>query len=186
VVLFFSDIRDFTPYSEKNKNDPKKIVTFLNRYHTEMTEIILANKGTVSQLIGDGIFAFFGAPVAAPDPVMDAVNTALQMREKIIALQAVWQECGMENLRIGIGIHVGDAIVGNIGSVKKMTYGAIGDNTNLASRIEGLTKECHEMILLSSTAYERVKDRVAARHLGESKVKGHSDITLYALDGLRV
>jgi len=186
VVLFFSDIRNFTPYSESHKNDPKKIVNFLNRYHTEMTEIILANNGTVSQLIGDGIFAFFGAPVAAPDPVMDAVQTAVQMREKITALKAVWQECGMEDLRIGIGIHVGDAIVGNIGSIKKMAYVAIGDNTNLAARIEGLTKEFHEMILLSSTAYERVKDRVAARHLGESKVKGHSDITLYALDGIRV
>jgi adenylate cyclase len=186
LAIFFSDIRDFTPYSERHKDEPKRIVTFLNRYHTEMTEIILANNGTVSLLIGDGIFAFFGAPVASSDPVMDAVRTAVQMRERIAALKDFWRECGQEELRIGVGIHVGEAIVGNIGSVKKMAYVAIGDNINLTARIEGLTKEFQEMILLSAGAYERVRDRVAARRLGEAKVKGHSDVTLYALDNILI
>ena len=185
VALFFSDIRDFTPYAEKNRHDPKKIVNFLNRYHTEMTEIILAHNGTVSQLTGDGIFAFFGAPVAVAEPVLDAVKSAVRMRERVAELKAVWQEYGIEDLRIGIGIHVGHAIVGTMGSLKKMDYTAIGDNTNVASRIEGLTKKFHEVILMSGAAFQQVQDRVAARLLGEAEIKGHSNITLYALDDIK-
>ena len=141
------------PYAERNRHDPKKIVNFLNRYHTEMTEIILAHNGTVSQLAGDGIFAFFGAPVTVAEPVLDAVKSALRMRERVAELKAVWQEYGMEDLRIGIGIHVGHAIVGTMGSIKKMDYTAIGDNTNVASRIEGLTKTFHEVILMSGDGF---------------------------------
>jgi adenylate cyclase len=185
VALFFSDIRDFTPFAEKNRHDPTKIVNFLNRYHTEMTEIILAHNGTVSQLTGDGIFAFFGAPVEAAEPVWDAVQAAVRMRERLGELKEVWQEYGKDDLRIGIGIHVGHAIVGTMGSVKKMDYTAIGDNTNVASRIEGLTKKFREVILMSDAAFKQVEGRVEARSLGEAEIKGHSNITLYAIDGIR-
>ena len=184
VALFLADIRDFTPFAEKNRDDPKKIVSFLNRYHTEMTEIILANNGTVSQLTGDGIFAFFGAPVAAAEPVWDAVKSAVRMRDRVGELKEVWQEYGMDDLRIGIGIHVAHAIVGTMGSIKKMDYTAIGDNTNVASRIEGLTKKFHEVILMSGDALKRVEGRVKARSLGEGEIKGHSNIPLYAVDGI--
>jgi class 3 adenylate cyclase len=184
VALFFADIRDFTPFAERNRDDPKKIVNFLNRYHTEMTEIILANNGTVSQLTGDGIFAFFGAPVTLAEPVFDAVKSAVRMRDRVGELKEVWQEYGMEDLRIGIGIHVGHAIVGTMGSIKKMDYTAIGDNTNIASRIEGKTKEFHEVILMSGDAFKRVEGRVKARSLGEAEIKGHTNIVLYAVDGI--
>jgi class 3 adenylate cyclase len=91
----------------------------------------------------------------------------------------------MDNLRIGIGVHFGEAIVGNIGSVKKMDYVAIGDNTNVASRIEGLTKEYHEAILISKAAYEYVQDEVIARPLGDAKIKGHSEVAVLAVLGLK-
>ena len=184
LVLFFSDIRGFTTYSEKNKGEPKKVENFLNQYHKEMTDIILANNGTVAQLTGDGIFAFFGAPVEISEPVFAAVRSAVQMRERIAELKPKWLEFGMDDLRIGVGIHVGDSIVGNIGSVKKMAYVAIGDNTNIASRIEGLTKEFNETVLISEAAYNQVRDKVIARSLGQAKIKGHSEITIFALDGL--
>jgi class 3 adenylate cyclase/CHASE2 domain-containing sensor protein len=184
LALFFSDIRGFTAYSENNKNQPTRVVNFLNDYHKETTDIILANNGTVAQLTGDGVFAFFGAPVEFADPVLAAVKSAIEIRQRIAELKARWQEFGVEDLKIGIGIHFGDAIVGNIGSLKKMAYVAIGDNTNVASRVEGLTKEFRETILISQAAYERVKDKIIARPLGEAKIKGHSEITVFAVDGL--
>jgi adenylate cyclase len=186
VALMFADIRGFTAFAEQHSRTPQKIINFLNRYHTEMTDIILAHHGTVSQLTGDGIFAFFGAPVPVAEPVLGAVQAALGMRARVAQLSAVWQEFGMEELRIGIGIHVGLAIVGAMGSLKKMDYTAIGDNTNVASRIEGLTKDFHEVILMSGEAYRQVQDRVAARSLGPAQIKGHRDVDLYALDGLRI
>jgi len=184
VALLFCDIRGFTPYSEKNKGEPGKIVNFLNNYHKEMTEIILNNNGTVSELIGDGIFAFFGAPVSLDNSVTAAVKSALQMKEKIAELRPQWREYGMDDMRIGIGIHFGESIVGNIGSVKKMVYAAIGDNVNVASRIEGLTKDMQETILLSGAAYQQVKGMVNARPRGLAKIKGHSEVEVFALDGL--
>jgi adenylate cyclase len=186
LALLFCDMRGFTPYSEKNRDDPQKVVDFLNTYHKEMTEIVLANNGTVSQLIGDGMFAFFGAPVELEDPAFDALKSALQMQERAGSLASKWREYGMEEMRIGIGIHYGASIVGNIGSVKKMVYGAVGDNTNIASRIEGLTKEYDERILISHALYEQVRERVIARPLGSARIKGHSEVTVYAVDGITV
>ena len=184
VALLFCDIRNFTAYSEKNKSTPKKVVHFLNYYHSLMTGIILSNEGTVAQLTGDGIFAFFGAPVSLADPVLAAVKSALGMKNKVSDLRSEWQAYGMDDLRIGIGIHVGSSIIGNIGSVNKMAYGAIGDSTNVASRIEGLTKEYRETILLSAAAYERVRNCVQGRFLGKADIKGHTGVDLYAVDGI--
>ncbi|MCX6559510.1 MAG: adenylate/guanylate cyclase domain-containing protein [Candidatus Aminicenantes bacterium] len=185
LALLFIDIRGFTSYAESNKDDPQKVVRFLNRYHTEMTDIIVGGQGTVSQLTGDGIFAFFGAPQRNDDPVFAAVSAALRMKEAISGLRPEWRRYGLEDLRVGMGIHFGDAIVGNMGSTKKMDYTAIGDNTNIASRIEGLTKEYRETILISEAAYERVRERVIARSLGSAAIKGHSGVKIFAVDGLR-
>ncbi|HEX2965413.1 MAG TPA: adenylate/guanylate cyclase domain-containing protein, partial [Syntrophorhabdaceae bacterium] len=184
LALLFSDIRNFTSFSETNKDDPKKVVNFLNHYHTEMTEIVVRFGGTVAQLTGDGIFAFFGAPQEHDDPVFAATGAALQMRDRISALKEEWLKYGIEDLRAGFGIHFGDVIVGNIGSAKKMDYVAIGDNTNIASRLEGLTKEFRETILISDAAYEHVREKVVVRALGLSSIKGHSEVKVFAVDKL--
>ena len=185
LAMLFSDIRGFTSFSESNKNDPQKVVNFLNKYHTEMTDIIISCNGTVSQLTGDGIFAFFGAPQKHDDPVFAAITSALKMRDRILLLKQEWLRYGMNDLRVGMGIHYGDAIVGNIVSTKKMDYVAIGDNTNVASRIEGLTKEFCETILISDAAYDCVRERIIARSLGSASIKGHSKVKIFAVDGLR-
>jgi adenylate cyclase len=185
LALLFCDMRGFTPYSEKNRDDPQKVVDFLNAFHKEMTEIILANNGTVSLLIGDGIFAFFGAPLELEDPAFDAVQSALQMQERLAGMGTKWRDYGIADLRIGIGIHYGETIVGNIGSVKKMIYGAVGDNANIASRIEELTKEYNEGILISEAVYEQVRDRAIVRPLGSARIRGHSEVTIYAVDGIQ-
>ncbi len=185
LALLFSDIRGFTSFSESNKAAPQKVVNFLNRYHAEMTEIIVRCGGTVSQLTGDGIFAFFGAPLKLDDPVFAAVSAALQMKDRIASLRQEWLRYGMEDLRVGFGIHFGDVTVGNIGSAKKMDYTAIGDNTNVASRLEGQTKEFHETILISDAAYECVRERIVARSLGPARIKGHSEVNVFAVDGVR-
>jgi len=185
LALLFCDMRGFTPYAEKNRDDPRKVVDFLNTYHKEMTEIVLANNGTVSQLIGDGLFAFFGAPLEVEDPAFDAVKSALQMQERITCLASKWREYGVADMRIGIGVHYGETIVGNIGSVKKMVYGAVGDNTNIASRMEELTKEYGEGILISHAVYEQVRGRAIVRPLGAARIRGHSEVTVYAVDGIK-
>jgi adenylate cyclase len=185
LALLFCDMRGFTPYAEKNRDDPRTVVDFLNTYHKEMTEIVLANNGTVSQLIGDGLFAFFGAPLEVEDPAFDAVKSALQMQERITCLASKWREYGVADMRIGIGVHYGETIVGNIGSVKKMVYGAVGDNTNIASRMEELTKEYGEGILISHAVYEQVRGRAIVRPLGAAGIRGHSEVTVYAVDGIK-
>jgi len=184
LALLFSDIRGFTSFSESNKDDPRKVVNFLNHYHTEMTDIIVGCGGTVAQLTGDGIFAFFGAPQEHDDPVFAATRAALIMRDRILFLKEEWLKYDIGDLRTGFGIHYGDVIVGNIGSSRKMDYVAIGDNTNVASRLEGLTKDLSETIIISSAAYELIQGRVVVRPLGSASIKGHSEVQIFAVDGL--
>lgn len=185
LALLFADLRGFTPYAEKNRDDPRKVVDFLNAFHREMTDAVMANNGTVSLLIGDGIFAFFGAPLKLEAPALDAVKAALRIQEQIAELDGKWREYGMTDMKIGIGIHYGEAIVGNIGSEKKMVYSAVGDNVNIAARIEELTKEYGEKILITQAMYERVKEKARVRPLGLAAIRGHSDVNIYALDGIR-
>ncbi len=185
LALLFADLRGFTPYAEKNRDDPRKVVDFLNAFHREMTDAVLANNGTVSLLIGDGVFAFFGAPLELEAPAMDAVKAALRIQEQIAALDAQWRKYGMTGIKVGIGIHYGEAIVGNIGSAKKMVYSAVGDNVNIAARTEELTKEYGEGILITQAMYERVREKTLVRPLGLAPLRGHSGVNIYALDGIR-
>ena len=153
ATVLFSDIRGFTSLSENY--DPQRIVAMLNTYFSAMVDIIFKNKGTLDKYIGDGILAFFGAPIVRTGHADSAVTTAIEMMSKLDELN---KELALPDpLRIGIGIHSGEAIVGNIGSQRKMEYTIIGDTVNTASRVEGLTKELKADILITEETFSRLK-----------------------------
>ena len=183
VAIMFCDIRSFTNISECNK--PETVVAFLNRYFTAMCTIIKRHGGTVDKFMGDAIMALFGAPVSYEDNCRRAVAAAQEMREtlKTIELEDLILPEEM-NFDIGIGIHYGDVIVGSIGSADKTDYSVIGDNVNLASRLEGLTKTYGTMILVSQAVKDDIKeDQFIYRHLDNVKVKGKEHpVPIYAVD----
>jgi len=155
VTVLFADIRGFTALSEKR--DPRQVVSILNSYFAIMANIILKNKGTLDKYIGDGLLAFFGAPIAREEHAELAVNSAIEM---ISMLDVINKELMLDvPLRIGIGIHSGEAVVGNIGSTRKMEYTIIGDTVNTASRVEGITKELQANILITDKTFSRLKIR---------------------------
>jgi len=135
ITVLFSDIRNFTEISEKLP--PIELIDLLNEYLKEMSEIILSHGGTLNKFIGDGILAFWGAPIPQADHAQRAVSAALHMKKRLDGLKfrLVARD---RDLWMGVGIHTGNAIVGNVGSPRRMEYTAIGDTVNLASRIEGV------------------------------------------------
>ena len=188
VAILFSDIRSFTSISEHNK--PETIVAFLNRYFTVMCTVIKKYGGTVDKFIGDAIMALFGAPVSYEDNARRAVAAAYEMREALetVALEDLVMPDGMK-FNIGIGIHYGDVIVGSIGSSDKTDYSVIGDNVNLASRMEGLTKTYGSMILVTDAVKNDIfktcdnEDCFEFRYLDDVKVKGKEKaVPIYAID----
>ncbi len=183
VAILFCDIRSFTNISEHNK--PETIVSFLNRYFTIMCTVIKKYGGTVDKFMGDAIMALFGAPVSYEDNCRRAVAAAQEMREAVekIELEDLVLPAGMK-FNIGIGIHYGDVIVGSIGSADKTDYSVIGDNVNLASRLEGLTKTYGTMILVSQAVKDDIKENeYIFRHLDNVKVKGKEHpVPIYAVD----
>jgi adenylate cyclase len=153
VTVLFADIRGFTAFSEKR--DPRQVVSILNSYFAMMADIILKNKGTLDKYIGDGILAFFGAPIVRVEHAELAVHSAIEM---VSMLDVLNKELMLDvPLRIGIGIHSGEAVVGNIGSTRKMEYTIIGDTVNTASRVEGMTKELQANILITEETFSQLK-----------------------------
>lgn len=183
VAIMFCDIRSFTNISECNK--PETVVAFLNKYFTVMCTIIKKYGGTVDKFMGDAIMALFGAPVSYEDNCRRAVAAAQEMREAVgsIELDDLILPAGMK-FNVGIGIHYGDVIVGSIGSADKTDYSVIGDNVNLASRLEGLTKTYGTMILVSQAVKDDINsDEYVYRHLDNVKVKGKEHpVPIYAVD----
>ncbi len=183
LSVLFSDIRGFTTLSEKL--DPEEVVNLLNQYLTVMTEIIFRHGGTVDKFEGDGILVFFGAPQPLEDHPERAVRTALEMRDRLAELQGPWQEQSDEPLRIGVGIHTGEVMVGNIGSSRRMDYTVIGDTVNLAARLQDLTKEYGASVLISGSTQERVKHMCQLRDLGSVEVRGRQQsVDLYEVEAV--
>jgi len=170
MTVLFSDIRGFTTLSEKYP--PHEVIEILNEYITEMVEIILDHNGTLDKYIGDAIMAFYNDPVEMEDHALRAVQTAVTMREKLAELNEKWVKEGKEPLKIGIGINTGEMIVGHIGSPRLVDYTVIGDNVNLASRVEALTKDYNVTILISESTYNEVKDIIHTEYVDEVVVKG--------------
>ncbi|MFC1624213.1 CHASE2 domain-containing protein [Candidatus Omnitrophota bacterium] len=186
LSVLFSDIRGFTTYSEKHQ--PEEVVNILNEYLDEMTKVILKHNGTLDKYVGDEIMAVFGAPAATieTDHAERAVATALDMLKRLKELQEKWKTEGKEPLDIGVGINTGPMIVGNIGSTERMDYTVIGDAVNLGARIEALTRDYNNHLIISEFTYAYVKDMVEAKALDAVKVKGKEEpVMMYEVLSLK-
>jgi adenylate cyclase len=180
VTILFADIRDFTPWVEAS--DPREVVRDLNAYFTEMETAIRAHGGLVVQYIGDEIEAVFGAPVARPGHAGHAVRAAMEMRTRLAAWNAARVGAGRPPLRNGIGIHTGTVLAGNIGSADRLSYALVGDAVNLASRLQGLTKDLHADVLVSGTTRSRLDGGLPLVALPSVRVKGRTaEVEVYAL-----
>jgi adenylate cyclase len=180
ATILFADIRDFTPWVEAS--DPREVVRDLNAYFTEMETAIRTHGGLVVQYIGDEIEAVFGAPVARPHHAEQAVRAALEMRARLAAWNVDRTRRGRAPLRNGIGIHTGRVLAGNIGSADRLSYALVGDAVNLASRLQGLTKELETDVVVSGTTWARLDGVLPLRRLPAVKVKGRTtDVEVYAL-----
>ena len=184
VTILFSDIRGFTTISEKM--DAQALVGLLNEYFTEMVTIVGNEDGVVDKYIGDAIMAVFGAPVQRDDDPLRAVRAAVRMRQALALLNVRLTERGVPTLNMGVGIHTGVVVAGNIGSESRMEYTVIGDAVNLASRLESNTKELGVNILISEDTYELTKHAIEARAVREIKVKGRKQaVVTYEVLGLK-
>ena len=170
ITVLFSDIRDFTAYAEQRQAED--VVALLNRYLSLMHEVIWRFGGTVDKYMGDGLMAFFGAPTYQEDHYERAALAAIEMQRQITLHRDEWASFGMENLRAGIGLHSGEAVVGYAGSQGRMQYTCIGHVVNLASRLEELTREHNAQILISEGLYEHVADVVEAEPIGRARIRG--------------
>jgi len=186
AAVMFTDIRGFTTITSKLPAD--KLIQQLNIYLEVMVDAILEAQGTVDKFIGDAVMAEFGSPISQGEKVdaMNSIHAALKMRSALYELRQQWQTEGRFPFFNGIGINYGEVTVGNIGSPRRLEYAVIGDTVNIASRVEGLTKELGTDILITEALYEIVQDRIVAIDLGEHVMKGRSGkIKLYSLIGLK-
>ena len=183
LTVLFSDIRGFTGIAERLP--PEEVVALLNQYLTVMTDVVFKHGGTVDKFEGDAILAFFGAPQPHDDDPARAVRTAMEMRERLADLADEWRERTQAPLEIGIAINTGQAMVGNIGSYRRMEYTVIGDSVNLTSRLQDLTKEFGVSVLISGATYDHVKDMCQVRCLGPVEIRGRQQqVSLYEVTGL--
>jgi adenylate cyclase len=171
VTLLFSDIRGFTTLSEAKR--PEEVVAILNRYFSMQVDVVWRHGGTLDKYIGDCIMALWGAPLEDRDQARHAVACALDMADTLGEFKRELGEADA-NFDVGIGIHSGPAVVGLIGSEKRREYTAIGDAVNLASRIEGLTKDAKRRILVSRDTMERCGDAFDFVSCGTFPVKGRA------------
>ncbi|MDR1243487.1 MAG: adenylate/guanylate cyclase domain-containing protein [Deltaproteobacteria bacterium] len=179
LSILFTDIRGFTSLSEKLS--PQQIVLLLNRYFTPMTALVREHSGTMDKFIGDALMAFWNAPLDVPGHPALAVSVAMAMQEKLLALNGELQaEFGVE-LRIGAGIHTGPVYVGNMGSAELVNYTLIGDNVNLASRLEGLCPGYGVGVVVSGETRAGCAGSFVFQYLDTIRVKGKSQpVSVYA------
>jgi adenylate cyclase len=171
TTVLFADIRDFTRFSEKHSAE--EVVSMLNEYLAEMTDIVFRWEGTLDKFIGDAIVAFWGAPLAQENHAELALRCSLNMIRKMEEMTDRWTIEGREALQIGIGLNTGEVIVGNIGAEnKKMDYTVIGDHVNLGARVEALNKKYGSHILITEFTLESVRDLVASGRFGHLAIQG--------------
>jgi adenylate cyclase len=182
ITVLFSDIRGFTTISENMK--PERLVHFMNEYLSEMTRIILKHRGVVDKYIGDAIMAFWGAPIKTKNHAEIACEASLDMLVELRKLNEKLQKEGYPQIKIGIGINSGDAIIGNMGSYERFDYTAMGDTINLGSRLEGQTKNFGVSIIIGEKTKKSIGNKFVTKRLGKVKVKGkNKEVIIYELIG---
>jgi len=180
LTLLFCDVRNFTSISEKMSAE--ELTGFINSLLTPLSEIILGNRGTIDKYMGDAIMAFWNAPLDDPDHAANACRSALEMTARMETLNAEWQAKAnasgrpFRRVAIGIGMNSGECCVGNLGSVQRFDYSAIGDNVNIASRFEGLAKLYGVPVVVGESTVTKLKD-APILELDMIRVKGRDQPT---------
>jgi adenylate cyclase len=180
ITVLFADVRGFTSFSETQ--EPEKLVKILNRYLAAMAESVLSQEGTIDKFMGDAIMAWFNAPVPQADHTLRAVKAALALRE---AVEGLYKELPKEeHLAFGVGIHYGDAILGLIGTERRLEYTAISDSVNTAKRLQ--ENSAKNQIIISREAYARVKDEIEVKAIAPVAAKGKTaPLEVYEVVGLK-
>ena len=181
VSILMADLRGFTALAERLA--PDQLVAFLNRYLEEMVNVILEYRGTINEILGDGIMVIFGAPIQRDDDARRAVACAVAMQLALQSVNAINRRAGLPDVAMGIGVHTGEVVIGNIGSQRRTKYGAVGTHVNLTGRIESYT--IGGQILISETTYQQAgRDLQIAGHL-QIEPKGVKEpITVYDVLGI--
>ncbi|HET6252016.1 MAG TPA: adenylate/guanylate cyclase domain-containing protein [Tepidisphaeraceae bacterium] len=170
ITVIFTDLQGFTDLSESMA--PEQLATVINYYMTEMSGVILSTNGTVAQYLGDGIMAFWSAPILQSDHAIRACRAALGMRKRETEIIAEMAALGAKNVVTRIGVNTGQMVFGNLGSQQKFSYGVMGDNVNLGSRLEGANKLYGSRILVAESTALAAKDHFVFRRLDDLRVKG--------------
>ena len=180
ITVLFADIRGFTSFSETQS--PEQLVSVLNRYLAAGAEVVLDEEGTIDKFLGDAVMAWFNAPIPQEDHTLRAVRAALKLRDRIAGLHAILPP--EAHLGFGVGIHYGDAVLGLIGTEKRLDYTAIGDSVNTCKRLQ--ENAARNQIVISQAAYERVSDFVEVRLMEPITVKGKREaIPVYEILSLK-
>jgi len=177
VCVLFSDIRGYTTRSE-GMSAPE-VVAFLNRYFDRVVARIHAHDGAVICFMGDGIMAVFGAAKPLPNPCQSAFDAARGLLDNVFELNKEFSAEGQSPIDIGIGLHAGTAVVGHIGSRDRHDYSAVGDVTNVASRLESLTKDKGHRLIVSAAVAEQLSEHPGLTDLGEIEIRGHTPVPAY-------
>ncbi|MFQ5927384.1 MAG: adenylate/guanylate cyclase domain-containing protein, partial [Terriglobia bacterium] len=186
VSVLFCDIRNFTTLAEGIP--PEASVEMLNDFFTAMTGVVFTSGGLVDKFVGDQIMAFWGAPVERADHAARACAAALEMMEEFRRLRTRWAQSHptRQTMNCGVGINSGPMVVGNIGSARRFSYTVIGDNVNVASRLEALNKLYGTQMLVGPATYAAVRERLRFREIDQVRVRGRTQtLTVYELLGRR-
>jgi len=183
MTFMFCDIRGFTPISEKYKSNPAGLTKLINRFLTRMTNVIIANGGTVDKFMGDCIMAFWNAPLDTKDHQIQAILTASQMQSELASLNEQLKAENLPVIKVGIGINTGDALVGNMGSDQRFDYSVIGDPVNLAARLESASKTLGHTLIVSENTVNGTNNVFPFKFVDSITVKGKTDqIKVYTLE----
>ena len=179
LTFLFSDIRGFTPISEKYQSDPQGLTSLINRFLDDQTQIILKHGGTIDKYMGDCIMAFWGAPIEDENQLENATKAVIEMKESLEKLNEKLKEERLDTINTGAGIKSGLCVVGNFGSSNRFDYSVLGDSVNLAARLESQCKEYDAEVIISE--YSLV-DGYDYKYLDEITVKGKSEpVKIYTL-----